>query len=367
MTTDASSTPTPSLVIDLPTVKRNIAKLAAYGREHNLGIRPHTKTHKSIRMAKLQLEAGAVGLTVAKAGEAMTMAQAGKDIFVAYPALDPWRREHLANLARTHAVRVGIDSTEAADAIGEAARAAEATIGVLVDLDVGFHRTGMQTPAAALELAQHISRTRGLRLDGIMCFPGQIKQPPDEQRELFKPIATLLGETISLWTQHGLEARVVSGGSSPTAYFSHWIPQLTEIRPGTYIYNDMNMVSCGFAALEDCAARFTCTVVSNAVPGKFVIDAGTKTLASDRRACDGETAGFGHIVEYPAAKIVRLSEEHGEVDVSQCDARAPRLGERVHVIPNHICPCVNLHTMAWVRDASGKLEPMQIDARGQVW
>ena len=91
------ATPTPSLIIDLPTVKRNIAKLAAYGREHNLAIRPHTKTHKSIRMAKLQLEAGAAGLTVAKVGEAMTMAEAGRDIFIAYPALDPWRRERLAN------------------------------------------------------------------------------------------------------------------------------------------------------------------------------------------------------------------------------------------------------------------------------
>src|SRR4051812_25176554 len=117
------NTPTPSLIIDLPTVKRNIARLAEYGRTHNIAIRPHTKTHKSIRMARLQLEAGAVGLTVAKVGEAQTMAQAGNDIFIAYPALDPWRRERLANLGKTHAVRVGFDSKEAADLIGEAARA----------------------------------------------------------------------------------------------------------------------------------------------------------------------------------------------------------------------------------------------------
>src|SRR5688500_4735403 len=308
------STPTPSLIIDLPTVKRNVARLAAYGREHNLAIRPHTKTHKSIRMAKLQLEAGAAGLTVAKLGEAVTMAEAGNDIFIAYPALDPWRRERLAHLAKTHAVRVGFDSKEAADLIGEAARAAGVTVGVLVDLDVGFHRTGVQTPAEALALAQHVSDVKGLRLDGIMSFPGHLKWSPEELRtKWFPAIQQTLAETIDLFKKHGLETKVVSGGSSPTAYLSHHLPALTEIRPGTYIYNDMNSVAIGFAVLADCAARLTCTVVSTAVPGKFVIDAGSKSLTSDRRAIDPDHAGHGCVVEYPGAKIVRLSEEHGEV------------------------------------------------------
>src|SRR4051812_13780775 len=173
--------PTPSLVIDLPTVKRNIARLADYARQHKLDVRPHTKTHKSIRMAKLQLEAGAVGLTAAKVGEAVTMAEASRDLFVAYPALDPWRREHLATLAKTADVRVGFDSAEAATWIGEAARAAGVTVGVLVDLDVGLHRTGVQSPVAALELARHVSKTPGLRLDGIMCYPGFIRQPLAQQ------------------------------------------------------------------------------------------------------------------------------------------------------------------------------------------
>src|SRR5688500_13188441 len=157
------ATPTPSLIIDLPIVRRNIAGLADYGRAHNLAIRPHTKTHKSIRMAKLQLEAGAAGLTVAKVGEAMTMAEAGRDIFIAYPGLDPWRSERLASLAKTHELRVGFDSKEAADLIGQAARGAGATIGVLVDLDVGFHRTGVQSPEEALGLARHVSKIKGLR------------------------------------------------------------------------------------------------------------------------------------------------------------------------------------------------------------
>jgi len=358
--------PTPSLVIDLPTVKRNIAQLADYGRQHKLSIRPHAKTHKSLRMAKLQLDAGAVGLTVAKAGEAITMAEVCRDVFVAYPALDPYRREKLAHLARTHTVRVGFDSVEAADALGAAAREAGTTLGALVDLDVGVHRTGVQSPADALALAQHISRTPGLRLNGIMCYPGQIKHPTREQPALLSPIAALLQETIDLWRRAALEPKIVSGGSSPTAFQSHLIPQLTEIRPGTYIYNDMSQVACGYATLDDCAARLTCTVVSTAVPGKFVLDAGSKALTQDRRADSPDTAGFGHVVEYPQAKIVKLTEEHAEVDASKCAGR-PKVGQRVHVIPNHICPCVNLQTMVWVKDGDSELEPMPIDARGQVW
>jgi D-serine deaminase-like pyridoxal phosphate-dependent protein len=317
-------------------------------------------------MAKLQLDAGAVGLTVAKAGEAVTMAEACRDLFVAYPALDPWRREKLAHLARTRTVRVGFDSAEAADLLGAAAREAGTTLGALVDLDVGVHRTGVQSPADALALAQHVARTPGLRLDGNMCYPGQIKQPPGEQPPLLSPIAALLQETLDLWRHAGLEATIVSGGSSPTAFQSHLIPQLTEIRPGTYVYNDMSQVACGYATLDDCAARLSCTVISTAVPGKFVLDAGSKALTQDRRADSPDTAGFGHVVEYPQAKIAKLTEEHGEVDASQCPRR-PKVGERVHVIPNHICPCVNLQTMAWVKDGGGELEPMQIDARGQVW
>ena len=134
------------------------------------------------------------------------------------------------------------------------------------------------------------------------------------------------------------------------------VPAYTEIRPGTNVYNDMSLVSGGFCSLDDCAVRpVACTVVSDAVPGKAVIDAGSKTLTSDRRMISPDTAGFGHVVEYPQAKIVRLSEEHGELDLSACDRR-PKLGERVHVIPNHICPCINLHDQVYLRLPDGELE-----------
>jgi D-serine deaminase-like pyridoxal phosphate-dependent protein len=165
-----------------------------------------------------------------------------------------------------------------------------------------------------------------------------------------------------LWSDHGLQARIVSGGSTPTAFQSHQIPEYTEIRPGTYIYNDMNTVRGGYCGLEDCAAHVVCTVVSTAVPGQVVIDGGSKTLTAELCPAAPDS-GHGYILEYPEARIAKLSEEHGQVDIRACRA-GPQLGERVTVIPNHICPCVNLQDAVWWRDEEGRLQELPIDARG---
>lgn len=355
---------TPAFVIDAPKVEQNIARLAAYAREHGLGVRPHTKTHKSLQMARLQLEHGAIGLTVAKVGEAEVMAEASRDLLVGYPAIDAHRTARLAKLAHAATVCVAVDSIDGIDALARAAGSAGSTIGVLVDLDVGFHRTGVQSPADSLALAQHISKLQSLRLDGLFFYPGHIGLPANEQGPELHRIDAMLNKAIELWRKAGLAAPIVSGGSTPTAYQSHLLPSLTEIRPGTYPYNDMNTARGGFCKLDECAAVFVCTVVSNAVPGKVVIDAGTKTLTSDRNARFPDS-GHGHLIEYPDAKIVRLSEEHGEVDVTACD-RKPKIGERVRVIPNHICPCVNLQDAVWIQDSGGKLTSMRVDARGRL-
>jgi D-serine deaminase-like pyridoxal phosphate-dependent protein len=197
-----------------------------------------------------------------------------------------------------------------------------------------------------------------------MIYPGHVWDAPDQQGLALRAIADRLAQTLDLWQAHGLKAEIVSGGSTPTAFQSHLIPQLTEIRPGTYIFNDMNTVRGGFCTLEDCAARIVCTVVSNTVPNQVVIDAGTKTLTSDRCLSSPES-GHGYVVEYPEAKITRLSEEHGQIDVSGCSSR-PRIGERVTVIPNHICPCVNLQDTLWLRNEDGSMEPLAVDARGKL-
>jgi D-serine deaminase-like pyridoxal phosphate-dependent protein len=357
---------TPALVIDETIVRRNAERLAEYARRHRLGVRPHTKTHKSFQMAALQVSVGAVGLTVAKIGEAEALADVSDDVLIAYPAIDRHRVVRMAGLARGgRTVRVALDSVEGVEAVRAAAREAGTTVGVLVDLDVGFHRTGVQSPAAALELAQEIDRHRdGMRLDGLFFYPGHVWSTAGEQTAELERIDALLAETIALWQRSGLAAPIVSGGSTPTAYLSHVVTSQTEIRPGTYLYNDMNTARAGFCELDDCAARLVCTVVSTAVPGKAVIDAGTKTLTSDRNVRDPDS-GHGFVVEHPEAKLVRLSEEHGEIDVTACE-RPLRLGERVTVIPNHICPCVNLQDRAWLRHADGTLVPLTIDARGRL-
>jgi D-serine deaminase-like pyridoxal phosphate-dependent protein len=357
--------PTPALIIDLPTAQRNIDKLARYAAKHKIGIRPHTKTHKLIEMSRRQLAAGAVGLTVAKVGELEVMSGVGDDLLLAYPALDPARTHRIAEISKRKMVRVAVDSKAAVDALSSAVVGAESAVGILVDLDVGYHRTGLQTPELALELAQYVDRAPGVRLDGLFTYPGHVTLAADQQNEVLHGINERIAQTLSLWKRHGLHAGIVSGGSTPTAFQSHLIPTVTEIRPGTYVYYDRNCIVGGWCEVEDCAAHIVCTVVSNAVPGKCVIDAGSKTLTSDRLYNDPTGAqGFGYVVEYPQAKIVRLSEEHGEIDLSQCDD-VPQLGDRVHVIPNHVCPCVNLQNSIWLRDESGE-QVMPVDARGRL-
>jgi len=356
--------PTPRLEIDGPIVRENIRRMAEYGATHNLSIRPHTKTHKSQRIARMQLAAGAGGLTVAKLGEAEVMAEVSVDILVAYPALDPIRATGIANLAKRITVHVAVDSRYAVDALAAATQTVGSTIGILVDIDVGMGRTGLQTPRQALELAQNVETTKGVRLDGIMCYPGHVWGDPDKQSDQLSRVSDKLAETLALWHSHGLEAGIVSGGSTPTAYQSHLISELTEIRPGTYVFNDMNEVRGGYATVEECAARMVCTVVSNAVPGQVVIDAGNKTLTSDR-CLPALESGYGYVVEYPDATITALSEEHGQVDISRC-RRSPQLGEQIHVIPNHICPCVNLHDTVWWVEPDREPEQMRVDARGRV-
>jgi len=362
------SLPTPALVIDGTVALANIAKLADYARHHGIGVRPHTKTHKSVEVARAQLAAGAVGLTVAKVGEAEALLPAfdGRepDFLLAYPAVDEARTRRLAALARRAVIRVAVDTPVAIERLAAAAASAGSRLGILVDLDVGMGRTGVATAAALVELARAVERQPALRLDGIFCYPGHVWQPVAEQAAPLAAVAARLAEAIDGFDRAGLCRGIVSGGSTPTGYQSHLVPQVTEIRPGTSVYNDMNTVHGGFCSLADCAARIVATVVSDAVAGQVVLDGGTKTFTSDR-CVPRPDAGHGYVAEYPEAVVTKLSEEHGQVDIRGCP-RLPGVGERVSVIPNHICPCVNLQDHVWWREADGTVRPLPIDARGRL-
>jgi D-serine deaminase-like pyridoxal phosphate-dependent protein len=354
--------PTPALVFDGRVVAGNIQRMSEYGRRHRLGIRPHTKTHKSLRLAQMQLNAGACGLTMAKVGEAEVMAELYAELLIAYPVFDRARKCRVAELARRRAVIVAIDSAHAAHQLAAAASEAQSTLGILIDLDVGMGRTGVPTPQSALELAQVVSRHPHLKLEGILCYPGHIWHAPSEQAQPLAAVSAKLRETLDLWLAGGLAARIVSGGSTPTAFQSHLVPEFTEIRPGTYIFNDLNELRAGYSTVDQCAARIIVTVISDAVTGQIVIDGGSKAFTSDSCKSDRES-GFGHVIGFPSAKITKLSEEHGQVDISQVES-PPKLGDRLSVIPNHICPCVNLQSYAWLLRDDGKLERLTIDARG---
>ncbi len=359
-----ASVPTPALVVDGAVLRRNIERMARYAAQNGLSLRPHTKTHKCRMIAQLQIDAGAIGLTVAKAGEAALMQEVSQDVMMAYPAVDPARCRQLAELARSGFIRVAVDSTAAITALAAAATAAGSTIGVLVEIDVGMGRTGVATAAESLGLAQVASGTPGVRLDGLLCYPGQIWAPAGEQAAPLATVSARVEEALALWRAHGLPTGIIAGGSTPTACQSHLVKAFTEIHPGTYVFNDMNTVHGGYCSLEDCAARVVCTVVSDAVRDQVVIDGGSKTLTSD--ICfPAPDSGHGYVVEYPDAKIARLSEEHGQVDVSRC-TRRPQVGERVTIIPNHICPCVNLHDSFWWLEPGAEPWREPVDARGRI-
>jgi D-serine deaminase-like pyridoxal phosphate-dependent protein len=347
---------TPALIIDGQKVDRNLRRMADYARRHQLQLRPHTKTHKSLFLAAKQLEAGpCAGLTVAKVGEAEVLKSATNSIMIAYPTVDRARTDAIAELAHSGNIVVAVDSAFAVDALSDSASRAGSTVGVLVDLDVGFHRTGLQTVEQSLDLAQHIDRASGLALNGLFIYPGHVTGSTEQRHAAMSRVAELVDDAHHRWQQAGLAMPIVSGGTTPSAFDSHLVPHTTEIRPGTYIFNDLNIWRGGYCELDDCAATIVATVVSNAVPGKVILDAGSKTLTSDRCG-PAPDSGHGYIVEHPEAMII-----------SRCEAH-PRLGERVTIVPNHICPCVNLQTQIWFREASDseELQAICVDARGRL-
>ncbi len=357
---------TPALVINEAVVDANLARLQAYANQHGLKVRPHTKTHKSRLMSRKQVQAGAAGLTVAKVGELEIMQHEHDDLLLAYPALNPQRTTRVAQIAREKTVHVAVDSALAIEQLAAAGRAADSAIGILVDYDVGMHRTGVQTAAETLALAQLVTKTKGVRLDGLFCYPGHVSSPISEQVGKLQAIDQMLKGVLDQWRKQGLNTGIVSGGSTPTAYISHHVTSYTEIRPGTYIYNDRGVCDGGWCKESECAAYVLATVVSDAVPGQVVLDCGGKTLTYDRvYFVKPVEKDFGRLLDYPGAFLGGVSEEHGNVNLKEA-AKKPRLGERVRVLMNHICPCVNLQDNAWLITTSGQLQPLPIDARGKL-
>jgi D-serine deaminase-like pyridoxal phosphate-dependent protein len=355
---------TPALVVDLDIMERNLARVAGYCRDHGLRLRPHTKTHKSTRIGRRQLESGASGLTVAKVSEAEVMLGAEpSDLLVAFPVVGRPKLDRLMEVARKTRVTVALDSLDAARPLSQAAHAAQVEVGVLVEIDAGLGRVGV-APGEALPMAQCIQKLPGLSFAGITFYPGHIKLMDAEGRAAMQEVGQLLFGILVEFQRAGVPVQIVSGGSTPTLFHSHTLPEMTEIRPGTYVYNDLNTIRSGGCAMEDCAASILATVVSTARPGQMIVDGGSKTFSSDRPV-NGPDVTFGQVVEAPGARFHKMNEEHGFIDISRAE-RQFAVGDRVHIVPNHICVAVNLHERVYGVRGDRVEEVWQVEGRGKL-
>lgn len=356
---------TPAVLIDLDIVERNLARMAAYCRRHNLALRPHTKTHKIPELAHRQVRSGACGITVAKVGEAEVMAAAGlADILVAYPVVGPQKTERLMRVARRATVTVALDSLEAAEDLSDAARGNGATIGVLLEINTGFGRCGVPIDSGAGKLARKIAGLKGLRFRGVMVYPGQFLTEKEKREQLLDQEREFLEKILELFERDKMPIEVFSGGSTPSAFMSHLMPGVNEIRPGTYIFNDVNTVGTGACPPEDCAASVLVTVVSTAVRNRAILDGGSKTFSSDRLRT-GSGAGYGRIVEDPRAVLAGFSEEHGHLDLAG-SRRRYRVGERLRVVPNHVCTMMNLHEQVYGLRGDRVEVVWRVEGRGKI-
>ncbi len=316
---------TPALVCDLDVLDRNLAATAARCQEIGIPFRAHIKSHKIPEIAHRQIQSGAIGIVCQKLGEAEVMVAAGlRDILIPYNIVGQIKLERLTRLVRHATMTVALDSEETARGIADQANADGVTVRVIVELDTGGKRCGVQSPIEARDLARKIVRMPGLDFQGIMTYPSRLEAKP------------FLDETIELLRADGIPVATVSGGGTGHEAISKQIG-CTETRSGSYVWEGLTRVrTSADLGPERCPVRVVCTVVSTPAPGRIIIDGGMKTFASY------PPKPYGYCVEYPEIQIYGMSVEHGHVDVSASSHRF-RVGERLSFIPLHQGMCVNLH------------------------
>jgi D-serine deaminase-like pyridoxal phosphate-dependent protein len=341
---EAVTNETPMPLVDLDRLERNLDRMAGYAAQHRLALRPHTKTHKSPRIAAEQVRRGAVGLTCATLLEAEVMAEASSDLFLAYQPVGEAKLQRLLALPAECDITVAVDSDRVIDELYRAAQERDRRIGVLVELNLGMHRVGVHGIDQAIRLAGMVAQHPPLVYRGITFYPGHLRGAAQQTEAGLHQLREALGRFVAALEDAGHRPGIVSGGSTPTAWRTHEIPEITEMRPGTYVYNDRITAEIGACSWDDCALTILATVVSTAVPGQAVIDAGSKALG--REPAEGAGSGYGALLDRPEVVVTRMSEEHGILDLQATDWR-PAVGERVRVVPNHVCIAVHLHEVMY--------------------
>jgi D-serine deaminase-like pyridoxal phosphate-dependent protein len=367
-----SEIPTPAVLVESSTLTRNLSRMQAAANARGLRLRPHAKTHKSPRIAALQIERGAVGICCAKLGEAEVFADEGiADIRVPYP-LNPVNADRVFALAGRILFSFIVDDPAVADAWSALAKARGVRLDVLVKVDVGFHRCGIDpySPAAPGVL-RAIAGMPGLRLRGLLSHAGQAYGATAEKG--LEAIAAAEAELLrDLASVSGVPCHEISVGATPTARFSLEQKGLTELRPGNYAYYDRTQVALGAAAWEDCALTVLARVVSRPARDRAILDSGSKTLTNDLARGFINTPGYGAVLRDirggepdTSLLIERLSEEHATVRVISGDTRL-ETGSLARIVPNHSCVVSNLVDQVWLVDGELVLERLPVAARGRI-
>ncbi len=326
---------TPALLIDLPAMERNIARMAAFFADKKAKLRPHAKTHKCPTISHMQLEAGnAVGITCAKLGEAEVLAAAGiKDILIANQIVGQQKIARLVGLAHYTDVMVAVDDPINVEQLSAAAVDAGVQLRVLVEVNIGMNRCGVEPGEPTLELARKVAEARGLRFMGLQGYEGHLVMHPNLEERRQRTLAAMksLVETRRLIEGAGLEVAIVSGGGTGTYDITGTVEGVDEVQAGSYVFNDVRYRSVG--AHFDCALTVLATVISRPTPTLAITDAGHKVLTSE--------FGLPELVGIEGASLIGLSEEHGKVEF-KVPNRDLRPGDKVEFIPSHGCTTINL-------------------------
>lgn len=359
---------TPAILINADKVTANIRQMQEAANAHGVKLRPHIKTHKIPSLAKQQLAEGAVGITAAKVGEAEIMAEQGiQDIFIAYPLVGEGKIARAVELARHIELSVAADSFEGASRISEYAVKQGVIMNLRLEIDTGLKRTGVQAEEAAA-LAKRIAELPGIALNGIFTFKGAVYEGKStlDLRAAGLEEGRIMVEAASRLREAGLSIDHVSVGSTPTAQYAAEVKGVTEIRPGTYIFQDRMQARLGVCQPEEWAASVLVTVVSVSSQGDLVVvDGGSKTFATDVQPNQAplDLKGFGHIIGHPEAVLERMNEEHGMIRWTS--PNRPSVGDTLSIVPNHICSTINLHNHVYV-DYGDRLERVEVSARGKL-
>jgi D-serine deaminase-like pyridoxal phosphate-dependent protein len=366
--------PTPQVLIDRRRATANIDRVQALADAAGLRLRPHAKTHKSPIVARWQIDRGAVGICCAKLGEAEVFADAGiADIRLPYP-VNPSNAARVVSLLDRAAISIIVDHLDVARSWSEAMQRATRTLNVLIKVDVGFHRCGIDPAGDALGFVKTVASLPGLRLRGLLSHAGHgYNAASDADLEaVARDEAQTLIDLRDRAAAAGIAIEELSVGATPTLRFSVRQRGLTELRPGNYVYFDRTQVALGAATLDDCALTVLATVVSAPASDRIILDCGSKTLTNDQARGIAPSPGFGAVLESDASPrridasltIERLSEEHATVRVTGGTRLKP--GDRVRVVPNHSCVVSNLVDVVRLVDGDDVVETIPVAARGRI-